>query len=260
MPRSSTRSAASAMSTAPAASATSVISTAPATSPDAPASAPAPPTGRRALRLGVAGPVGAGKTTLIAALCRALGDELSLAVVSNDVHAREDAARLAEEGVLALGRVTAVAAGSSPQAAIRDDISANLEACEALEAAYAPDLVLIEGAGADLSAIFSRGLIDRQIFVLDVAAGDRTARKGGAGIAAADLLLVNKTDLAPLVGADLERMRVDAAARRAVAPGDPARDTALPTLFTSLAEHPHAPAVADWVRGLISEHRASVSA
>lgn len=239
MPRSSGRSAAPAPSAAP---------------------PPARPPGLRALRLGVAGPVGAGKTTLIAALCHALHAELSLAVVSNDVHARADAARLAEAGVLPLGRCAAVSAGCSPQAAIREDIAANLEACEALEAACAPDLVLIEGAGADLSAIFSSGLIDRQIFVLDVAAGDRTPAKGGAGVTDADLLLVNKTDLAPHVGADLERMRLDAAARRAAAPGGAVRDTPLPTLFTSLAEHPHAPAVADWVRELIAEHRASVSA
>jgi urease accessory protein len=215
----------------------------------------------RALRLGIGGPVGAGKTSLVAALCRSLHGELSLAVVSNDAAAREDAELLEDEGVLGSGRSAAVPAGCSPQAAIRDDIAANLDAVETLEAAFAPlDLVLIEGAGADLAAIFSRGLIDRQIFVIDAAAGGRTPRKGGAGITDTDLLLVNKTDLAPLVGADLEQMRLDAAARRSVAPGGAVRDTPLPTLFTSLAEHPHAPAVADWVRELIAEHRASVSA
>jgi urease accessory protein len=215
----------------------------------------------RALRLGIAGPVGAGKTSLVLGLCRALHDELSLGVVSNDTQARQDAELLEEEGVLAPGRITVVHTGCSPQAAIRDDIAANLEAVEALEAAFAPlDLVLVEGGGADLSAVFSRGLIDRQVFVIDAAAGGRTPRKGGAGITDTDLLLVNKTDLAPLVGADLEQMRLDAVARRSVAPGGAVRDTPLPTLFTSLAEHPHAPAVADWVRELIVEHRASVSA
>jgi urease accessory protein len=213
-----------------------------------------------ALRLGIGGPVGAGKSTLVAGLCRALQGELSMAIVSNDTHALEDAELLEGEGVLESGRIAAVHAGCSPQAAIRDDIAANLEAVEALEAAFAPlDLVLIEGGGADLSAVFSRGLIDRQIFVIDAAAGGRTPRKGGAGITDTDLLLVNKTDLAPHVGADLEQMRVDAAARRSVAPGGAVRDTPLPTLFTSLAEHPHAPAVADWVRELIAEHRASVA-
>lgn len=214
-----------------------------------------------ALRIGIGGPVGAGKTTLIAALCRALRDELSIAVVSNDVLAQENARRLADEGVLDVVRSVAVPAGASPQAAIRDDIAANLEAVEALEFAFAPlDLVLIEAGGADLSAIFSRGLIHRQIFVIDVAAGDRVPAKGGAGITDADLLLVNKTDLAPHVGADLERMRLEAATRRSSAPGGVTRDTALPTLFTSLAQHSQAPAVADWIRGLIVEHRATVTA
>jgi urease accessory protein len=222
---------------------------------------PAPAAPARPLRLGVGGPVGSGKTTLVTALCRALGAELSLAVVTNDAHTREDARHLADAGVLAPERIAAVLAGVSPAAAIREDIAANLEAVEALEAAHAPlDLVIVESAGTDLTARFSRGLVDRQIFVLDAAAGERVVRKGGPALAAADLLLVNRTDLAPLVGADLEALRRDALALRT--PGGPEgpREGHLPTLFTSLTEHPHAPAVADWVRGLIVERTVLVSA
>jgi len=220
-----------------------------------------PPPPARPLRIGVGGPVGSGKTTLVAALCRALREELSLAVVTDDAYTREDAEQLLEAGALEPGRITAVRTGGSPQAAIRDDISANLEAVEALEAAYAPlDLVLVESAGADLAAIFSRGLIDRQIFVLDTAAGERVVRKGGRAVAAADLLVVNKTDLAAAVGADLEAMRRDALALRSAAPGGEPRPAPLPTLFTSLAEHPGAPAVVDWVKGLIMERTVLVDA
>ena len=249
--------------------------------------AAAPPP--RPLRLGVGGPVGSGKTTLVAALCRALGGELSLAVVTNDAHTLEDARYLERAGVLAPERLTAVLTGLSPAAAIREDIAANLEAVEALEAAHAPlDLVIVESGGTDLTARFSRGLVDRQIFVLDAAAGERVVRKGGPALAAADLLLVNRTDLAPLVGADLEALRRDALALRSAGggaggggvggggtgsgpgsgsgsgsssgPGGSPRETPHPTLFTSLTEHPHAPAVADWVRGLIVERTVLVRA
>ena len=211
---------------------------------------------RGPLRIGVGGPVGSGKTALVAALCRALREELSLAVVTNDIATREDAELLLGQGVLEAERITAVQTGCSPQTAIRDDISANLEAVQALEAALDPlDLVLIESGGDSLTAIFSKGLIDRQIFVIDVAGGDRVPRKGGPGIASSDLLVVNKTDLAPHVHADLEVMRRDAAAQRSKGPGGVARDNPLPTLFTSLSEHPGAPAVADWIRELIGERR-----
>ncbi|MBR7829570.1 urease accessory protein UreG [Actinospica sp. MGRD01-02] len=222
---------------------------------------PEAPARRGTLRIGVGGPVGAGKTSLVAALCRTLGEELSIAVVTNDAHAAQDAAFLVERGSLDAERITAVQTGGSPHAAIRDDIAANLEAVESLEAALDPlDLVLIESGGGSLSATFSRGLIDRQIFVIDVAAGERLPRKGGLGITSADLLVVNKTDLAPHVPADLEVMRRDAAAQRAAGPGGIVRETPLPTLFTSLSEHPGAPAVADWVRGLIVEHRSPAAA
>ena len=222
---------------------------------------PADPTTARArargpLRVGIGGPVGSGKTALVAALCRALRGEFSLAVVTNDIYTRQDAEILQREGVLEPERITAVQTGCCPHTAIRDDISANLEAVEDLEAAFAPlDLVLIESGGDSLTATFSKGLIDRQIFVIDVAGGDKAPRKGGPGITATDLLLINKTDLAPLVHADLEVMRRDATAQRSKGPGGTTREHPLPTLFTSLAEHPDAPAVADWIRELIAERR-----
>ncbi|HEU5356743.1 MAG TPA: GTP-binding protein [Actinocrinis sp.] len=205
----------------------------------------AAPRGRGALRVGVGGPVGSGKTTLIAGLCSALRAELSLAVVLNDPDMRADTDLLLRQGFLEPDRIAAVRTGCAPQAAIRDDIRANADAAEALEASLAPDLLLIESGGTDLGATFSRGLIDRSVFVLDVAAGDHTPRKAGPGVVNADLLVVNKTDLAGLAHADLDVMRRDAAARR----GD------APTVFVSLAEHPGAPAVADWIRKLLAERR-----
>jgi urease accessory protein len=221
---------------------------------------PKTPDARGTLRIGVGGPVGAGKTSLVAALCRTLREELSIAVVTNDIATKDDADFLLDHRALEPERITAVQTGCSPHTAIREDIAANLEAVEALEDRFAPDLVLIESGGDSLSATFSSGLIDRQIFVIDVAGGERLPRKGGPGITSADLLVVNKTDLAPHVPADLELMRRDAAARRALGPGGEPRDTPLPTLFTSLTQHPGAPAVADWIRELIAEHRTPAAA
>ena len=197
----------------------------------------------RALRVGIGGPVGSGKTALVAALCRALGDELRLAVVTNDIYTTEDADFLKRAGVLAPDRIRAVETGCCPHTAIRDDISANLDAIEELETTLGPlDLVLVESGGDNLTATFSRGLVDRQIFVVDVAGGDKVPRKGGPGVTTADLLVINKTDLAPLVGADLAVMDRDAQARR----GD------LPTVFLSIAEDAKAGPVADWVRELVA--------
>jgi urease accessory protein len=170
---------------------------------------------RRALRIGVGGPVGSGKTATVAAPCRALRDDLSIAVVTNDIYTREDAKFLLREAVLPPERITAVETGACPHTAIRDDISANLEAVEQLEETLrAVDLVLIESGGDNLTATFSRGLVDAQVFVIDVASGDDIPRKGGPGITTADLLVVNKTDLAPYVGADLDTMASDARRRR----------------------------------------------
>lgn len=169
----------------------------------------------RSLRLGVAGPVGTGKSSLIALICAALSDTLSLGVITNDIYTDEDARFLRAAGVLAPERIRAVETGACPHTAIRDDITPNLLAVEDLEADFAPlDLVLVESGGDNLTATFSPALVDAQIFVLDVAGGGDVARKGGPGIARADLLVVNKTDLAPHVGVDVEQMVLDARAAR----------------------------------------------
>ena len=166
---------------------------------------------KRALRLGVAGPVGTGKSSLIALLCAQLGTELSLAVITNDIYTDEDARFLRAAGVLAPERIRAVETGACPHTAIRDDISQNLLAVEDLEHDFAPvDIVLVESGGDNLTATFSPALVDAQFFVLDVAGGGDVARKGGPGISGADLLIVNKTDLAPYVGVDVARMVSDA--------------------------------------------------
>ncbi|MFG2222647.1 urease accessory protein UreG [Streptomyces sp. NPDC048644] len=198
---------------------------------------------RRALRIGLGGPVGTGKTATVAALCRALRDELSIAVVTNDIYTREDAEFLLREAVLPADRIQAVETGACPHTAIRDDISANLEAVEDLEEAVGPlDLILVESGGDNLTATFSKGLVDAQIFVIDVAGGDDIPRKGGPGVTTADLLVINKTDLAPYVGVDLEGMARDAKAQR----GE------LPVAFTSLKADGGVRPVCDWVRARLS--------
>ncbi|MCQ6555094.1 urease accessory protein UreG [Streptomyces sp. C10-9-1] len=198
---------------------------------------------RRALRIGLGGPVGSGKTATVAALCATLRDTLSLAVVTNDIYTREDAEFLLRHAVLPPERIQAVETGACPHTAIRDDISANLEAVEDLEDAVGPlDLVLVESGGDNLTATFSKGLVDAQIFVIDVAGGDDIPRKGGPGVTTADLLVVNKTDLAPHVGSDLARMERDAKEQR----GD------LPVLLTSLKEAGGVDPVAAWVRAQLA--------
>jgi urease accessory protein len=193
----------------------------------------------RALRIGVGGPVGSGKSSLIAALCRELAGDVRIGVVTNDIYTTEDAQFLRSTGVLAPERIVAVQTGCCPHTAIRDDITINLEAVEELERDQGPlELVLVESGGDNLTAVFSPALADVQIFVIDVAGGDDIPRKGGPGVARADLLVINKTDLAPLVGSDVERMLADAAARR----GE------LPVVALALTQPPHARAVADWVR------------
>ncbi|MFI0723770.1 urease accessory protein UreG [Streptomyces sp. NPDC021224] len=193
---------------------------------------------RRALRIGLGGPVGSGKTATVAALCRVLRERFAIGVVTNDIYTREDADFLLRNAVLPPERIVGVETGACPHTAIRDDISANLEAVEDLEDAVGPlDLVLVESGGDNLTATFSRGLADAQIFVIDVAGGDDIPRKGGPGVTTADLLVVNKTDLAPHVGADLDRMARDAAAQRG----------ALPVVFTSVARGDGIAPVAAWV-------------
>ena len=162
------------------------------------------------LRLGVAGPVGSGKTALVEALCRRLRDRLELAVVTNDIYTQEDAQFLTRAGVLEPERIRGVETGGCPHTAIREDCSINRAAVGDLEAEFPGlDLVLVESGGDNLAASFSPELVDLCIYVIDVAAGDKIPRKGGPGITRSDLLVINKIDLAPLVGADLSVMEKD---------------------------------------------------
>ncbi|WP_289150837.1 urease accessory protein UreG [uncultured Salipiger sp.] len=171
------------------------------------------------LRVGLGGPVGAGKTTLTAALARALRDRLSMAVVTNDIYTREDAEELMRQQVLPLDRIKGVETGGCPHTAIREDASINLAAIAELNAAHPDlDLVLIESGGDNLSATFSPELADVTIYVIDVAAGEEIPRKGGPAITKSDILVINKTDLAPYVGASLEVMERDATRMRAGRP------------------------------------------
>ena len=173
------------------------------------------PDSTRALRIGVCGPVGTGKSSLIALLCRELSPLRELAVVTNDIYTDEDARFLRSAGVLDAERIVGVETGACPHTAIRDDVTANLLAVEELEERFAPlDVVLVESGGDNLTATFSPALVDAQIFVLDVAGGGDVARKGGPGIERADLLVVNKTDLAEYVGVDVSQMVSDASHAR----------------------------------------------
>ena len=163
------------------------------------------------LRIGIGGPVGAGKTTLTANLCRALRDRLSLAVVTNDIYTREDAEALMRLQALPLDRIKGVETGGCPHTAIREDASINLAAIADLNAAFPDlDIILVESGGDNLSATFSPELADLTIYVIDVAAGEEIPRKGGPAITKSDILIINKTDLAPHVGASLDVMDRDA--------------------------------------------------
>jgi len=201
---------------------------------------------RQTLRLGVAGPVGTGKSSLIALLCRELAVDLSLGVITNDIYTDEDARFLRSAGVLDPERIRAVETGACPHTAIRDDVTANLLAVEDLETDFEPlDLVLVESGGDNLTATFSPALVDAQIFVLDVAGGGDVARKGGPGIGRADLLVVNKTDLGPYVGVDVPQM---------VADGRAARD-GRPVIGLSRLDRPSIDELIGWVHGVLAGFR-----
>ncbi|KAI8588976.1 urease accessory protein ureG [Geranomyces variabilis] len=166
---------------------------------------------QRAYTVGIGGPVGSGKTALMLALCRALHTRFNLAAVTNDIFTQEDAEFLIRNKALPdARRIRAIETGGCPHAAIREDISANLEALEQLQEEFATNLLLIESGGDNLAANYSRELADYIIYVIDVSGGDKIPRKGGPGITQSDLLIVNKTDIASFIGADLEVMRVDA--------------------------------------------------
>ena len=170
---------------------------------------------KRAFRVGIAGPVGSGKTALVDRLSRRLWPKYSLAVVTNDIYTKEDAEFLLRQGVLPAERVRGVETGGCPHAAIREDASMNLQAIAELEDALAGlELIFVESGGDNLSAAFSPELVDAWIYVIDVAEGDKIPRKGGPGITRSDLLVINKIDLAPYVGASLEVMDRDSRAMR----------------------------------------------
>ena len=174
---------------------------------------------KQALRVGIGGPVGSGKTALTLALCLALRDKIDMAVVTNDIYTAEDAKFLVDHSALKPERIIGVETGGCPHTAIREDASINLEAVDRLQRAFPGlELVLVESGGDNLAATFSPELSDLTIYVIDVAAGEKIPRKGGPGITKSDLLVINKIDLAPMVGASLEVMERDAKTQRGQRP------------------------------------------
>ncbi len=205
-------------------------------------------TKRQVFTLGVAGPVGSGKTALVEALCRELWPEVNMAVVTNDIYTHEDAEFLSRREVLPLERIVGVQTGGCPHTAIRDDASANLSAVANFQRQIpALQLVVVESGGDNLTAVFSRELADRFIFIIDVAEGDKIPRKGGPGICSSDLLIINKIDLAPHVGADLEVMRRDSLKMRGERP----------FLMVSLRQKQGIEEVITWVREQIASRAAT---
>ena len=191
------------------------------------------------VKIGVAGPVGSGKTALIECLTRQMASEYSIGVITNDIYTKEDAEFLSKNSVLPRERITGVETGGCPHTAIREDASMNLEAVEEMMEKF-PDiqLLFIESGGDNLSATFSPELVDATIFVIDVAEGDKIPRKGGPGITKSDLLVINKIDLAPYVGADLSVMERDSKKMRGERP----------SLFTNIRGLDGTDAVIDWIK------------
>lgn len=190
-------------------------------------------------RVGIAGPVGSGKTALVDALCKVMRDRYSIAVVTNDIYTQEDAQFLVKSQALERDRIVGVETGGCPHTAIREDASINLVAIEQLERQFFPlDLVFVESGGDNLASTFSPELVDLTIYVIDVAAGDKIPRKGGPGITKSDLLVINKIDLAPLVGADLGVMERDARKMR----------SERPFVFTNLKQQQGLEAIVQFVR------------
>ena len=199
----------------------------------------------RPVRIGIGGPVGTGKTALTWRLCEALRDRVSMAVITNDIYTLEDAEFLIRHTALAPDRILGVETGGCPHSAIRDDPSMNFEAVRELEERHTGlELIVIESGGDNLSATFSPELVDASVFVIDVAGGDKVPRKGGPGTSRSDLLVINKIDLAPLVGASLEVMARDAKVQRGERP----------TLFTNLRDRDGVDAVVAWVEHQVASH------
>jgi urease accessory protein len=194
----------------------------------------------RAVRIGIGGPVGTGKTALVWRLCEALRDTIQLGVITNDIYTLEDSEFLVRNAALAPDRIIGVETGGCPHSAIRDDPSMNFDAILDLERRHPGlQLILIESGGDNLSATFSPELVDASVFVIDVSGGDKIPRKGGPGTSRSDLLIINKIDLATMVGASLEVMARDARIQR----GE------LPTLFTNLRERDGLDNVLAWMEG-----------
>jgi urease accessory protein len=195
-------------------------------------------TPKRSPRIGIGGPVGSGKTMLCLRLCQALRERTSMAVVTNDIYCSEDAEFLRKHSALPEGRILGVETGGCPHTAIRDDTTMNEQACQQLEAAI-PDLqlLLVESGGDNLTATFSPELVDAFIYVIDVAEGEKIPRKGGPAIRHSDLLIINKIDLAPLVGADLSVMDRDAKVQRGERP----------YVFCDLKRHHNLDQVIAWI-------------
>ena len=210
----------------------------------------------RAYRVGIAGPVGSGKTALVDQLSKRLWPQVNLGVVTNDIYTKEDAEFLMRQGTLPLDRIRGVETGGCPHAAIREDASMNLEAIDDLEHAHSGlELIFVESGGDNLAAAFSPELVDASIYVIDVSGGDKIPRKGGPGIRRSGLLVINKIDLAPYVGASLEVMDRDARRMR----GD------LPFVFTNMKTGEGMKQVVEWLeeqraRGLTASGRPSQSA
>jgi urease accessory protein len=194
------------------------------------------------LKIGVGGPVGSGKTALVDRLCKRLRDQYRLAVITNDIYTREDCEFLVRSGALAPDRIDGVETGGCPHTAIREDATVNLLAVQRMEQKLgALDIIFIESGGDNLAATFSPELADACIYVIDVAAGDKIPRKGGPGITRSDLLVINKTDLAPLVGADLAVMDRDARRMRGTRP----------FLFTNLKTGTGVEDIVTWIRSAL---------
>jgi urease accessory protein len=194
---------------------------------------------RKPLKIGVGGPVGSGKTALLDCLCKSMRDSYELGVVTNDIFTREDMEFLTRSKALTADRIIGVETGGCPHTAIREDASINFEAIDEMKGRFpALDILFLESGGDNLAASFSPELVDASIYVIDVAGGDKIPRKGGPGITRSDLLVINKTDLAPFVGADLAVMDRDSRMMRGTKP----------YVFTNLKKHEGVDAVISWIR------------
>jgi urease accessory protein len=194
---------------------------------------------RKPIKIGVGGPVGSGKTALLDCLCKSMRDSYELGVVTNDIFTREDMEFLTRSKALSADRIIGVETGGCPHTAIREDASINFEAIDEMKGRFpALDILFLESGGDNLAASFSPELVDASIYVIDVAGGDKIPRKGGPGITRSDLLVINKTDLAPFVGADLAVMDRDSRMMRG----------SKPFVFTNLKKHEGVDAIISWIR------------